>query len=282
MGLRTYIRAAQLGLCALLWVGAEAARADTPTASSTAPGLVNGDLEAFGPQAPETPLPPEHGWSKHGPLGTLSYNSPVYGWWPVLGDNYGSLHSGGGEWGRVVQTVVVGAGSFVELTGYIAGCSANFGLPVHTFDHSVTIWDGDADGRLLASYTVGFRDQCGGWVPFRLVTPPTDSEYITVEWGFRRVLYEYAAVATHVDELVLTVFPPCNAPQSDVDGDGDVDLEDFGVFLACFNGPNRAFGADALRPQCRCADADEDTDVDLSDFGVFVGCFNGPNRPAAC
>ncbi|MBN1490682.1 MAG: hypothetical protein JXA69_12255 [Phycisphaerae bacterium] len=79
--------------------------------------------------------------------------------------------------------------------------------------------------------------------------------------------------------------PLCNDPVQDTDGDGDVDLVDFGVFSQCFNGPNRAYGvsfpADLLA-KCGCIDQDGDDDVDLTDFSVFASCFNGPNRaPAA-
>ena len=67
------------------------------------------------------------------------------------------------------------------------------------------------------------------------------------------------------------------AISGDFDFDGDVDLADFGLFAACFNGPNRA-------PADGCvvgADLDTDDDVDLADFGVYAACFNGPNRPPA-
>jgi hypothetical protein len=64
----------------------------------------------------------------------------------------------------------------------------------------------------------------------------------------------------------------------DYDGDGDVDLADFGAFQACFNGPNRV----AAQTGCEAADFDADNDVDLGDFGRFQACFNGPNRPPAC
>ncbi len=76
---------------------------------------------------------------------------------------------------------------------------------------------------------------------------------------------------------------PCNTPPADVDGDGDVDLTDFGVFQACFNGPNRPWPEPPVDQQkCACLDGDKDLDVDLSDFGTFQTCFNGPNRPPAC
>lgn len=65
---------------------------------------------------------------------------------------------------------------------------------------------------------------------------------------------------------------------SDFDNDGDVDLADFAVFLACFNGPTRP----AAHVTCSMADFDDDGDVDLADFATFLTCFNGPSRPPAC
>jgi len=65
----------------------------------------------------------------------------------------------------------------------------------------------------------------------------------------------------------------------DFDNDADIDLADFAVFQACFNGPNRAHGTN---PVCPRADTDADQDVDLADFATFQGCFNGPNRPSNC
>ncbi len=64
----------------------------------------------------------------------------------------------------------------------------------------------------------------------------------------------------------------------DFDADGDVDLDDFVRYQACFNGPNRP----APAADCDGADFDGDTDVDLTDFQTLQACFNGPNRPPAC
>jgi len=74
-----------------------------------------------------------------------------------------------------------------------------------------------------------------------------------------------------------TAFPCVFAP-GDFDQDGDVDLNDFGHFQACFNGPNRL----PATTGCADADLDRDQDVDIADFLIFQGCFNGPNRPPAC
>ncbi len=65
---------------------------------------------------------------------------------------------------------------------------------------------------------------------------------------------------------------------ADFDCDGDVDLQDFTRFQACFNGPNQPPATSG----CRDADANRDGDVDLEDFNVFQACFNGSNNPPAC
>jgi hypothetical protein len=72
----------------------------------------------------------------------------------------------------------------------------------------------------------------------------------------------------------------CNEPPQDVNGDGSVDLTDYGAFLSCYNGPNKPYGSVTL--PCECFDGDVDNDVDLSDYGTFIDCYNGPGKPPAC
>jgi hypothetical protein len=57
----------------------------------------------------------------------------------------------------------------------------------------------------------------------------------------------------------------------DCDGDGDLDLTDFGQFQLCFTGPGGTAG-----PECACADFDGDNDIDLADFNAFQLGFTGP------
>jgi hypothetical protein len=81
---------------------------------------------------------------------------------------------------------------------------------------------------------------------------------------------------TETKSLYIDVTSPL-AP-ADFDEDGDVDLTDYGTFLACYEGPGVPYSI----PACSVADFDTDTDVDLSDYGVFLSCYNGPNQPPAC
>lgn len=56
----------------------------------------------------------------------------------------------------------------------------------------------------------------------------------------------------------------------DVDGDGDVDLDDYTAFEACLAGP----GSELL-PECGNSDVDADGDADLMDFQVLQAGFTG-------
>jgi hypothetical protein len=61
----------------------------------------------------------------------------------------------------------------------------------------------------------------------------------------------------------------------DLDGDGDVDLEDFARFQRCLSGPGNQFASG-----CANADLDGDGDVDQTDFEIFANCLRGANIPA--
>ena len=55
-----------------------------------------------------------------------------------------------------------------------------------------------------------------------------------------------------------------------MDGDGDVDLDDFPYFAYCMDGPGSAYSAGH---DCLNGDADGDQDVDLNDFAHFQMAF---------
>ena len=66
--------------------------------------------------------------------------------------------------------------------------------------------------------------------------------------------------------------PPPELP-GDFDGDGDVDLDDFGSFSACYNGSERPPAATC--PPGVDADLDGDGDCDLDDFALFAANYTG-------
>jgi len=68
-------------------------------------------------------------------------------------------------------------------------------------------------------------------------------------------------------------FNPCHDPVFDMDGDGDVDQEDFAVFQLCYTGDQPG---GTLTFTCRCLDYSRDGDVDGQDFADFVACASGP------
>jgi len=100
-------------------------------------------------------------------------------------------------------------------------------------------------------------------------------------------------VSYDVDELRAGVYPATievtgnayNSPQTiavtvtietvgpDLDGDCDVDQEDFGWFQRCLTGA----GVTQDDPECWFADFDHDNDVDGDDFGRFQRCHTGAN-----
>jgi hypothetical protein len=61
----------------------------------------------------------------------------------------------------------------------------------------------------------------------------------------------------------------------DLDGDNDVDQEDFGPFQNCFSGASIPY-----EPGCDIADFNGDGSVDQQDFNIYQGCFTGPNIAA--
>ncbi len=63
----------------------------------------------------------------------------------------------------------------------------------------------------------------------------------------------------------------------DFDGDGDVDLADFGYLQRCYSGSDTPPEAG-----CENANLDGDNDVDEADFEVFKNCLGGADQPPGC
>lgn len=76
----------------------------------------------------------------------------------------------------------------------------------------------------------------------------------------------------------------CVPIRFDDDGDGDVDMDDFAVFQACYTGTSTT-----IPSGCSCFDTNADGMIDATDFAAFEACATGPdvkldanNPPAGC
>lgn len=93
---------------------------------------------------------------------------------------------------------------------------------------------------------------------------------------------------------MLTVASAPTPVKPDLDLDGDVDSDDFSIFLNCTTGPAIPYNPLSLPIGCTVtpdgqgkipADVDGDNDVDQDDFGSYQQCFTGANQgppPSGC
>ncbi|HOA75148.1 MAG TPA: family 10 glycosylhydrolase [Phycisphaerae bacterium] len=102
---------------------------------------------------------------------------------------------------------------------------------------------------------------------------PIPIEHVYEAPGIYTVRLELAATGSGTvfsNPIEVTVLP---AP-ADMDGDQDVDMDDFAVLQACLSGTT----VPQDRPECVRAKLDGDSDVDLEDVNLFIRCLSGPNR----
>lgn len=88
-------------------------------------------------------------------------------------------------------------------------------------------------------------------------------------YTFRMTAVDRAAVTTKDVSVAVRTIP------GDMNLDLDVDQEDFGLFQACYSGPEVPQDS----PACKKAKLDGDTDVDVIDAEKFFACLSGPGRP---
>lgn len=148
-------------------------------------------------------------------------------------------------------------------------------------DTSFTIRNA-GDGTI--NYTV--TPQCG-WLSAAPDTGSSQGETDTITVSFDT---SGLLAGEHTCEFSISAPEAVNSPvlapkvtltlwtvPADFDGDGDVDLEDFGHLQACFN----SSGVQHPDPGCLNADLDDDGDVDPQDYAIFRNCLGGSNRPPA-
>lgn len=91
--------------------------------------------------------------------------------------------------------------------------------------------------------------------------------------GFNSADFPFTIQAAEIAVLVLEFVPTTPA---DFDRDGDVDMEDFGRFQACFSG----FLVPQNDPACAGAKLSGHNYVDQSDLIIFLRCMTGAGVPA--
>jgi len=99
---------------------------------------------------------------------------------------------------------------------------------------------------------------------------------VQVRWCYQTHPMVSRMSGWNVDDIEFWgMLPACWIP-GDLNGDADVDVEDFDVFAACLAGPNVITPPPGCGPdEFAQADLDGDLDVDLADFAEFNLAFTG-------
>lgn len=143
----------------------------------------------------------------------------------------------------------------------------------------VVYWDTDWPARTMLEYGPDSS------LPHTVVKPGLHTAHYVDLTGLPKGIYNYRVSAAEPnpdggESLVMRSpirsFQVVILQPGDMDDDGDVDLEDFGLFQACYSGA----GVPQTDDHCVEARIDADEDVDHDDFGLFQACMTGANIPA--
>ncbi len=97
--------------------------------------------------------------------------------------------------------------------------------------------------------------------------------------GLPKGLYETTITVTASAAFNSPVWIPVRleiqSVKPDLDSDGDVDMEDWGILQRCLSGPFNP-------PAQNCTEAilDGDNDVDEGEVAIFINCLSGADVPA--
>ena len=101
----------------------------------------------------------------------------------------------------------------------------------------------------------------------------TGTTYNTVVFGFPFETITSPQMRADVMGQVIDFLATASGPLPfDYDRDGDVDMNDFNIFLWCFQGPDNDYATGHV---CLEMDGDEDFDVDMADYALFQQAFTG-------
>lgn len=82
----------------------------------------------------------------------------------------------------------------------------------------------------------------------------------------------YLSLVQADKDAVIAFLDSLGRAEFDHDGDDEITAEDFGEFVACFTGPGSFYTPDDA---CAISDVDQDGDVDDDDFDLFLLAFDG-------
>lgn len=196
---------------------------------------------------------------------------------PTLTLTSGSLEGRGTLVGNVSGGGIIQPGlpaGTLQVTGNVTRSSAadlsiDIGGTVAGTEHDVLSIGGSAalNGSLSIALIDGFVPS--GGEAFEIVTSTG-----TISGNFGSIHQPEMSgslsfvVQYEAHRVVLEVVGEAGSVPFDGDGDGDVDLVDFGMFQLCYS-------AGPIPPACEAFDGDGDGDVDLVDFGGFQLAFVG-------
>jgi hypothetical protein len=119
-------------------------------------------------------------------------------------------------------------------------------------------------------------DTAWQWQSFDISPMADGADAVQFRWGMGPTDGSAEFFGWNIDDV--TIWGQVAAGPGDIDADGDVDLNDHRVFVACLTGPSVPPAPPVPMTPADCLevfDADGDFDVDLLDFARFAARFSG-------
>jgi subtilisin-like proprotein convertase family protein len=146
------------------------------------------------------------------------------------------------------------------------------GIESATYDHASV--DVSADGvnwTTVWAHTGGSVSD-SAWTEVRLdLSGVADGQSaVHIRWSMGPTDESVTYPGWNIDDISLWA-RPTDPSSGDFNGDGVVDVDDFGRLAACMAGPQHGIGA-----ECVCAEMDDDGDVDMMDFVLLSRQVSAP------
>ncbi|HNQ22952.1 MAG TPA: S8 family serine peptidase [Phycisphaerae bacterium] len=145
------------------------------------------------------------------------------------------------------------------------------GLDTAWFDHAcIEVSNDAANWTTIWEHTgVAISESAWSLHSFDISAVADGQPTVYVRWAMGPTNVSVTYPGWNLDDVEIWALAPSTTP-GDLDGDGDVDVNDFVLFADCLSGPGVAY------PEgCADADFDEDGDVDLVDVAAFQAAFTG-------